>query len=79
MLVWRGRGDGAGNPDELADLEIAVRGQRHHRNRADLLHAQIEIGELHAVGELHDQAVERREASSRRFSANRVARGLICS
>ena len=39
-----------------------MRGQRHHRDGADLLQREIEIGELHAVRQLHDEAVERTDA-----------------
>src|SRR6185369_10149774 len=51
--------DSARDLHELANFEIAMRRQRHHRNGADLLQGQIEIYELQSVRELHHQTVER--------------------
>src|SRR5207253_10238303 len=52
----------AGKLDELADLSIAVRGQRHDRNTADFLECEIEVSKLDDVGKLNDDPVERSES-----------------
>src|SRR5438132_11440683 len=51
----------AGKLDELADLSIAVRGQRRDRNTADFLECEIEVSKLDDGGKLNDDPVERSE------------------
>src|SRR4029077_9526712 len=59
VLVRRDAAHRARDANELADLEIAMRRQRHHRNGTDFLEREIEIGELDAVRELDHETIER--------------------
>src|SRR6185295_2817893 len=62
MPVGSDRADGARNLNELADLQIAMRRQRHHRDGAYFLEREIEISELHTVRELDHETIERVDA-----------------
>src|SRR5262249_53786420 len=54
--------NGLGQLDEVLDLAIAVRQQRHDRDRANSLERKVDVDELRDVGELDHHAVERTEA-----------------
>jgi hypothetical protein len=55
-------GDGFGQSGELLQLPVAVLGQRHDRDRTELLQCHVQVGERRVVGQLHDDPVQRAQA-----------------
>jgi hypothetical protein len=55
-------GRGARGREEVADLAVAMRAQRHHRNRADARQGEVGEDEFGAVGQLQHHAVLRLDA-----------------
>src|SRR5262249_9201191 len=60
----------------LANFEIAMRGQRHHRHDADLLQREIEIDKLDLVRKLHHDPVGRLQAEIEEIERERRGAGL---
>ena len=51
-------GDRIRQPDEMVDLEPAVRRQREDGDYAELLQGEVEVEELEAVRQMDDHAIE---------------------
>lgn len=65
--VWNDARRGSGKLRELADLGVAVAGQRGDWNAADFLKRKVKDHKLGHVGQLHYHAVERLEAQDQQI------------
>ena len=68
-------GDGTAGPQEMADLGLPMRPQRHHGDRADAVQREVDRDELDRVRQLHDDAIAGAQAACEEGRGQRVDLG----
>ena len=63
-------GDGTGKLDQITDFRLAVGGQRHHRQRAELEQRERQIEELRHVVKLHQHPIAGTDAERRQVGGD---------